>query len=66
MITLPVILSVLALVLLTAFATAAAAGKLARLDGASYPAALLRSAAVFAAVLTLACALTGALAAVVP
>ncbi|MCX5096054.1 hypothetical protein OOK36_46175 [Streptomyces sp. NBC_00365] len=37
------------------------AGKLARLDGATYPTALLRAAATFAAVLTLAAALMGAL-----
>ncbi|GGR05635.1 hypothetical protein [Kitasatospora griseola] len=50
-----------ALVILVALLTATAAGKLARLDGASYPAALTRAAAAFAAVLTLAAAVTAAL-----
>ncbi|GAA2445212.1 hypothetical protein [Streptomyces macrosporus] len=53
----------LAVVLLTAALLAAAgAGKLARLDGATYPAALARAAAAFAATLTLAAAATAALA----
>ncbi|MFD7029221.1 hypothetical protein ACFWAR_14425 [Streptomyces sp. NPDC059917] len=51
------------LILITALVVAAAAGKLARLDGATYPAACLRAATAFAAVLTLAAAITGALAA---
>ncbi|MET9040578.1 hypothetical protein [Streptomyces mirabilis] len=38
------------------------AGKLARLDGATYPAAVTRAAATFAAVLTVAAAVTAALA----
>ncbi|MET7646133.1 hypothetical protein ABZS83_21405 [Streptomyces sp. NPDC005426] len=48
-------------VVLVALLAAATAGKLARLDGAGYPTALWRAAATFAAVLTLAAALTGAL-----
>ncbi|MEU9378163.1 hypothetical protein AB0D94_30995 [Streptomyces sp. NPDC048255] len=52
------------LVLVIAIVSAAAAGKLARLDGATYPGACLRAAAAFAAVLTLAAAITAALAAV--
>ncbi|MFD8396304.1 hypothetical protein ACFV2N_45775 [Streptomyces sp. NPDC059680] len=50
-----------AVVILTATIAGAGAGKLARLDGASYPTALGRAAAVFAAVLTLAATLTTAL-----
>ena len=52
-----------ALVLVIALLAAAGAGKLARLDGATYPAALTRAATAFTAVLTLATAVTGALAA---
>ncbi|WP_327350136.1 hypothetical protein OG772_36330 [Streptomyces sp. NBC_01321] len=51
-----------ALVVVLALLAAVGAGKLARLDGATYPAALMRAAATFAAVLTLAAALTAALA----
>ncbi|TRO56737.1 hypothetical protein OG718_04600 [Streptomyces sp. NBC_00258] len=51
-------------VVLVALLAAVGTGKLARLDGATYPAALMRSAAAFAAVLTLAAAVTGALATV--
>ncbi|MFD9335491.1 hypothetical protein ACFWBF_13960 [Streptomyces sp. NPDC060028] len=51
-----------ALVFVFALLAAAAAGKLARLDGAGYPAALTRAAAAFASVLTLAAVLIGALA----
>ncbi|MFF9156817.1 hypothetical protein ACF1AB_31840 [Streptomyces sp. NPDC014846] len=51
-----------ALVLIAAFLAAAVAGKIARLDGATYPAALLRAATAFATVLTLAGAVTTALA----
>ncbi|MBT1095086.1 hypothetical protein [Streptomyces sp. Tu102] len=51
------------LVVILALLTAAGAGKLARLDGATYPAAITRAAAAFAAVLTVAAAVTGALAA---
>ena len=45
-----------ALVVVYALLAAAAAGTLARLDGATYPAALMRAATAFAAVLTLATA----------
>ncbi|MFM9373765.1 hypothetical protein [Streptomyces sp. Da 82-17] len=55
------ILLTAALVTVLALLIAVGAGKLARLDGATYPAALMRAAATFAAVLTLASALTGAL-----
>ncbi|MFD9276217.1 hypothetical protein ACFWD7_02880 [Streptomyces mirabilis] len=58
---LTVVLFAISLVVLVALLAAAGAGKLARLDGATYPTALLRAAATFAAVLTLAAALTGAL-----
>lgn len=51
-----------ALVVVFALLAAAAACTLARLDGATYPAALMRAATTFAAVLTLAAAVTGALA----
>ncbi|WSJ64271.1 hypothetical protein OG756_30845 [Streptomyces sp. NBC_01310] len=57
-----VVLLVAALVIIFALLAAAAAGKLARLDGATYPGALTRAAAAFAAVLTLAAALTGSVA----
>ena len=56
------ILFTAALVFLAALFAAAVAGKLARLDGASYPAALTRAAAAFAAVLTLAAAVSAAIA----
>jgi hypothetical protein len=58
---LTVVLFAISLVVLVALLAAAGAGKLARLDGATYPTALLRAAATFAAVLTLAAALTGPL-----
>ncbi|MFF7858791.1 hypothetical protein [Streptomyces sp. NPDC007904] len=51
-----------ALVLLIAVLAAAGAGKLARLDGATYPTALTHAATAFTAVLTLATAVTGTLA----
>ncbi|MGP3635330.1 hypothetical protein ACTU45_18505 [Streptomyces sp. 24-1644] len=54
----------LALILLFALLAAVGAGKLARLDGASYPVALTRAAVAFAGTLTLAAALTAALATV--
>ncbi|MEV4613054.1 hypothetical protein AB0K43_10680 [Kitasatospora sp. NPDC049258] len=57
-----VVLLAAALVLVLALLAATAAGTLARLDGAGYPAALTRAAATFAAVVTLATAVTGALA----
>ncbi|GHG32904.1 MULTISPECIES: hypothetical protein [Streptomyces] len=56
-----VVLLVTALVLILALLTAVGAGKLARLDGASYPAALTRAAVAFAGTLTLAAAITAAL-----
>lgn len=56
-----VVLLAILLVVLIALLAAAGAGKLARLDGATYPTALLRAATTFAAVLSLAAALTGAL-----
>jgi hypothetical protein len=52
-----------ALVVVVAVLAAAGAGKLARLDGATYSAALTRAATTFTAVLTLATAAAGALAA---
>jgi predicted membrane-bound mannosyltransferase len=52
-----------ALVIVIALLAAVGAGKLARLDGASYPTALTRAATTFAAVITLAAAVAGALAA---
>jgi hypothetical protein len=52
-----------AVALVLAVLVAAAAGKLARLDGATYPAAILRAATVFASVVTLTAAVTAALAA---
>lgn len=42
-----------ALVIVVALLAAAGAGKLARMDGATYPAALTRAAVTFAAALTL-------------
>ncbi|QHC24626.1 hypothetical protein [Streptomyces sp. GS7] len=59
---LAVVLLTTALVVVFALLVAVAAGALTRLDGATYPAALMRAATAFAAVLTLAAALTGALA----
>ncbi|WP_331724805.1 hypothetical protein [Streptomyces canus] len=59
----PIVLLTIALVLVVAVLAAAGAGKLARLNGASYPTALTRAAVAFAATLTLASALTTALAA---
>ncbi|MEU1409213.1 hypothetical protein ABZ471_44475 [Streptomyces sp. NPDC005728] len=51
-----------AVVALIALIAAAGAGKLARLDGASYPEALMRAGAVFAMVLTLGATLGSVLA----
>ncbi|AJC62007.1 hypothetical protein [Streptomyces sp. 769] len=59
---LAVVLLTFALVVVFALLASTVAGALARLDGATYPAALMRAATTFAAVLTLAAALTGALA----
>lgn len=57
-------MTAVALVLALALLAAAGAGKLARLDGASYPVALTRAAVAFAGTLTLAAAITAALGAV--
>ncbi|WP_405976330.1 hypothetical protein OG496_53935 [Streptomyces sp. NBC_00988] len=59
-------MSVLGVGLLLALAllAAAAAGTLARMDGATYPAAITRAATAFLAVLTLPAAAMGALASV--
>ncbi|MBW5423790.1 hypothetical protein GKQ77_19855 [Streptomyces sp. BG9H] len=54
---LAVVLNAVALVLVLALLAAAGAGKLARLDGATYPTALGRAAFAFVAVLSLAAAL---------
>jgi hypothetical protein len=59
---LAVVLLTAMLVVILALLVAAAAAKLARLEGATYPGALTRAAIAFAAVLTLAAALTSALA----
>lgn len=64
-VTVVLIFLAIALVVAVALLAAAVAGVLARIDGATYPSALMRSAAVFAAALTLACAVTSAVAAVV-
>ncbi|MFI8194725.1 hypothetical protein ACIF8T_39530 [Streptomyces sp. NPDC085946] len=58
-----VLLLTTALVLVVAVLAAAGAGKLARLDGATYPTTLTRAATAFTAVLTLATAVAGTLAA---
>jgi hypothetical protein len=57
-----VLLLTTALVLLIAVLAAAGAGKLAHLDGTTYPTALTRAATAFTAVLTLATAAVGTLA----
>ncbi|MFE2585220.1 hypothetical protein [Streptomyces sp. NPDC059378] len=57
-----VVLLTTGLVVVFALLVAATAGVLARLDGATYPRALMRAATAFAAVLTLIAAITGALA----
>lgn len=56
-----VVLLAAAVVVVFALLAAAAAGTLARLDGATYPATLMRAAATFAAVITLATAVAGVL-----
>ncbi|MFE4494661.1 hypothetical protein ACFRKD_19650 [Streptomyces niveus] len=58
---LALVLLAVAVVVLTAVISAATAGKLARLAGASYPNALLGAAAAFVTVLTLAAAIATAL-----
>ncbi|MEU0036994.1 hypothetical protein [Streptomyces sp. NPDC006333] len=57
-----IVLLAAGLVVVLALLIAAVAGTLARLDGATYPAALMRAATAFAAVLTLAAAVSGTLA----
>ncbi|MFF8696713.1 hypothetical protein ACF08W_31310 [Streptomyces sp. NPDC015144] len=57
-----VVLLTIAVVTVVAVLAAAGAGKLARLDGATYPTALTRAALTFTGVLTLAAAITAALA----
>ncbi|MFI7406930.1 hypothetical protein ACIBW9_41835 [Streptomyces sp. NPDC049541] len=59
-----VVLLTTALVIVLALLAAAGAATLARLDGATYPASLKQAAVTFASVLTLAAAVTAALAAV--
>ncbi|MET8955503.1 hypothetical protein [Streptomyces sp. NPDC004533] len=51
-----------ALVIVVALQAAAGAGKLARMDGATYPTALTRAAVTFAAVITLAATVASAFA----
>lgn len=58
-----VVLLTTALVIVVALLAAAGAGKLARMEGATYPTALTRAAVAFTAVLTLAATVTAALAA---
>ncbi|MFJ3692124.1 hypothetical protein ACIPWB_30930 [[Kitasatospora] papulosa] len=52
--TVALILLATALVIVVALLAAAGAGKLARMDGATYPTALTRAAVAFATVITLA------------
>ncbi|MGW1931247.1 hypothetical protein [Streptomyces sp. NPDC001919] len=59
------VLITIALTVVFASLVAAAAGILARLDGATYPSAVQRAGTAFAAVLALAAAVTAAIAAVV-
>ncbi|MER6205963.1 hypothetical protein [Streptomyces sp. NPDC001642] len=59
--TVAVVLLATALVLVVALLAAVGAGKLARMDGASYPAALTRAGCAFVTVITLAAAVTTAL-----
>ncbi|MGA4979305.1 hypothetical protein [Streptomyces cinereoruber] len=61
--TVDIVLLTAALVTVLALLAGIAAGKLARMDNASYPTALTRAATTFGAVITLACVVTGALAA---
>ncbi|WP_079072803.1 hypothetical protein [Streptomyces canus] len=60
--TVAVVLLATALIVVVALLTGTAAGKLARMDGATYPTALTRAATAFAAVITLAAAVTVAIA----
>ncbi|MFF3639465.1 hypothetical protein [Streptomyces sp. NPDC002250] len=55
------VLLAVALLLVVALLAAVGTGKLARMDGATYPAALTRAAATFAAVLTLIATVASAL-----
>jgi hypothetical protein len=57
-----VVLLTTALVIVVALLAAVGAGKLARMEGATYPTALTRAAVAFTAVLTLAATVTAALA----
>ncbi|MEV6576425.1 hypothetical protein [Streptomyces sp. NPDC051577] len=61
--TVAVVLLTTALVTVVALLAGAGAGKLARMDGATYPTALTRAAATFAAVITLTIAVAGTIAA---
>lgn len=61
--TVAVVLLTSAIVIIVALLAAAGAGKLARLDGATYAAALTHAAIAFAGVITLATAVISALAA---
>ncbi|MGW0703034.1 hypothetical protein ACWD0A_27710 [Streptomyces sp. NPDC002867] len=54
-----VVLLTTTLVIVVALLAAVGAGKLARMDGATYPAALTRAAVTFAAVVTLAATVAG-------
>ncbi|MER7467673.1 hypothetical protein [Streptomyces sp. NPDC097981] len=56
-----IVLLTTALVIVVALLAGTAAGKLARMDGATYPTALTRAATTFAAVITLATVVTTAL-----
>ncbi|MFD4116913.1 hypothetical protein ACFWSJ_26120 [Streptomyces niveus] len=60
--TIALVLHTTALVIVVALLAAAGTGKLARMDGATYPTALTRAVAAFAAVITLAATTTAALA----
>ncbi|MGW6491915.1 hypothetical protein [Streptomyces sp. NPDC055056] len=64
--TVAVVLLATAHVTVVALLAAAGAGTLARIDGATYPAAVARAATAFAAVITLAAAVTAALASLLP
>ncbi|MFF1594695.1 hypothetical protein ACFVY0_42500 [Streptomyces sp. NPDC058286] len=61
--TVAVVLLTIALVIAVALLVSAAATMLARLEGATYPAAIKQAAVTFAAVITLAAAVTAAIAA---
>ncbi|MEU3447330.1 hypothetical protein AB0H29_08865 [Streptomyces thermolilacinus] len=56
-----IVLLITALVVVFALLAAAAAGTLARIDGATYPAAFIRGATAFATVVTMATAAVGVL-----